>query len=175
MPGNSLLYQNISETMESIHSWRSLMMQALQTPKRFRGFRLTATGWQKLEARIHWLEGQTQIRQNARTIAEQVQLSTPEGIHPMTVRKILQCQQGVDKRSIEQVFEALNLALVEGDYAHASLSQTQPVSDYLTVQALPQRSEPKDEKFQKTVMFNHESQMLAILEIEGGYCIIVSK
>jgi hypothetical protein len=152
------------------------MMQALQTPKRFRGFRLTATGWQKLEARIHWLEGQTQIRQNARTIAEQVQLSTPEGIHPMTVRKILQCRQGVDKRSIEQVFEALNLTLVEGDYAHASLPTNKPVSDYLTeVQALPQSHESNDEKFQKTVMFNHESQMLAILEIEGGYCIIVSK
>jgi hypothetical protein len=39
----------------------------------------------------------------------------------MTVRKILRGQQGVDKRSIHQVFSALQLLLEIGDYAHASL------------------------------------------------------
>jgi hypothetical protein len=158
------------------------MMQALQAPKRYRGFLLTARGWQKLQEQIQRLEGQTQVRQNARTIAERVQLSAPEGIHPMTVRKILQCQQGVDRRSIEQVFEALSLALEEGDCAHANLLQTQPIPDFLTVvqtsspdRESMDRESAETDRFSKTVMFNHASQMVAILEVQGGYCIFVSK
>jgi hypothetical protein len=61
------------------------------------------------------------IHQGARAIAERVQLIEPDGIHPMTVRKILRCQQGVDKRSIQSVFAALQLLLEVGDYAHANL------------------------------------------------------
>jgi hypothetical protein len=173
------------------------MMQTLQAPKRYRGFLLTARGWQKLQEQIQRLEGQTQVRQNARTIAERVQLSAPEGIHPMTVRKILQCQQGVDRRSIEQVFEALNLTLEEGDCAHANLLQTKSIPDFLTVvqtsapdlESMDRESVDREsvdresvdresaeiDQFPKTVMFNHASQMVAILEVQGGYCIFVSK
>lgn len=98
------------------------MVQALSPPKRYRGFVLTSIGLQKLQGGIQRLQTQTRVRQNPKTIAEQVQLIKANGIHPTTVRKMLRCQQGVDKRSIADVFEALQLTLSPGDYAHTSLS-----------------------------------------------------
>ena len=105
------------------------MKQALQNPQRYRGFVLTAAGLQKLQEQIHKLETSTQLRQNPRTIAERVQLTDIDGIHPMTVRKMLSGQSGVDRRSLDRVFRALQLQLEEGDYAHASLSQDQSQKD----------------------------------------------
>jgi hypothetical protein len=99
------------------------MAQALHSPQRYRGFILTAVGLQKLHGRVKQLEAQTRVRQSPRTIAERVQLSEPDGIHPITVRKILDGQNGVDKRSIQLVFQVLQLRLEEGDCAHAGLCQ----------------------------------------------------
>lgn len=98
------------------------MVQALSPPKRYRGFVLTEIGLQKLQSGMQRLQAQTRVRQSPKTIAERVQLIKDNGIHPATVRKILRCQQGVDKRSIADVFEALQLTLEVGDYAHTSLS-----------------------------------------------------
>lgn len=98
------------------------MTQASQNPpQRYRGFILTSAGLRKLQEQIQCLETQTRVRQNPRTIAERVQLVDPDGIHPITVRKILSHQQGVDKRSIKRVFRALQLQLEQADYAHAGL------------------------------------------------------
>jgi hypothetical protein len=97
------------------------MLQALADAKRYRGYVLTPIGRQKIQESIHQLEMKTGIHQGARAIAERVQLIEPDGIHPMTVRKILHGQQGVDKRSIHYVFAALQLSLEVGDYAHANL------------------------------------------------------
>jgi hypothetical protein len=97
------------------------MVHASPDPKRYRGFVLTSIGRQKIQEHIQWLEWKTGIHQGARAIAERVQLIEPDGIHPMTVRKILRGQQGVDKRSIQHVFAALQLSLEVGDYAHANL------------------------------------------------------
>ncbi|MBW4468306.1 MAG: NACHT domain-containing protein [Pegethrix bostrychoides GSE-TBD4-15B] len=90
-------------------------------PQRYRGFVLTTAGLQKLQQRIQQLEAQTRLRQSARTIAERVQLNAPNGIHPITVRKILSGAHGVDKRSIQLVFQVLQLQLQVEDYAHAGL------------------------------------------------------
>lgn len=99
------------------------MAQTLQNPQRYRGFVLTATGLQKLHERVKQIEIQTRLRQNPRTIAERIQLSDPDGIHPITIRKILGGESGVDKRSLQLVFQVLQLPLEEGDCAHAGLSQ----------------------------------------------------
>ncbi|PSB15691.1 NACHT domain-containing protein [Phormidesmis priestleyi ULC007] len=107
------------------------MVQALRNSKRYRGFVLTSIGLQKLQKSIQQLEAQTRVRQSPRAIAERVQLAEPDGIHPMTVRKLLRCQQGVDKRSICQVFAALQLLLEVGDYAHASLSGARAIVEVL--------------------------------------------
>lgn len=100
------------------------MAQTLQSPQRYRGFVLTAAGLQKLQARIKQVETQTRLRQSARTIAERVQLNDPNGIHPITVRKILSGQNGVDKRSIQLVFQVLQLQFEIEDCAHAGLCQS---------------------------------------------------
>jgi hypothetical protein len=100
------------------------MEQALQDPQRYRGFVLTPIGLQKLQAGIQALERKTGVRQGARAIAERVQLLEPGGIHPITVRKLLRGQQGVDKRSIHHVFAALHLVLNTQDYAHSSLCRS---------------------------------------------------
>ena len=107
------------------------MVQALRNSKRYRGFVLTPIGLQKLQGGIQQLEAQTRVRQSPRAIAERVQLAEPDGIHPMTVRKLLRGQQGVDKRSICQVFAALQLLLEVGDCAHASLLDASTIVEVL--------------------------------------------
>jgi NACHT domain len=97
------------------------MVQSFPDSKRHRGFVLTLLGLQKLQARIQVLEIKTGVHQGARAIADRVQLIEPDGIHPVTVRKLLRGEQGVDKRSLNQVFEALHLSLEAEDYAHVSL------------------------------------------------------
>lgn len=99
------------------------MAQAIHHPRRYRGFVLTAAGLQKLRERIQQLESQTRLRQSSRTIAERVQLDDSNGIHPITVRKILGGVEGVDKRSIQLVFQVLQLQLEVGDCAHPGLCQ----------------------------------------------------
>ncbi|AFY57183.1 NB-ARC domain-containing protein [Rivularia sp. PCC 7116] len=97
------------------------MVQVNSSSKRYRGFVLTDEGLQKLNNCIQQLEAKTRMRCSASAIARKVQLVESDGIHPITVRKILQCQTGVDFRSINHVFHALQLPLNEGDYAHADL------------------------------------------------------
>lgn len=100
------------------------MAQTHSETKRYRGFVLTNEGLQKLNSCIQKLETQTRMRYGASAIARKVQLVESDGIHPITVRKILQCQTGVDYRSIDHVFQALQLSLSEGDYAHADLCKS---------------------------------------------------
>lgn len=111
----------------SLYHLQQTSMVQVQQPIRYRGFVLTPTGLQKLQSGIQRLETHTKVRQSARTIAERVQLIEADGIHPITVRKLLRCQQGVDKRSIDHVFAALQLVLETGDYAHTSLSGTETI------------------------------------------------
>ncbi|MDJ0707186.1 MAG: hypothetical protein QNJ46_28255, partial [Leptolyngbyaceae cyanobacterium MO_188.B28] len=97
------------------------MTDAREKTQRYRGFVLTAQGKQKLQTQIQTLEQQTRMRQTPKTIAEQVQLQHPEGIHPMTVRKVLKGVGGVDKSSIQRIFQTLKLELEQADYVHAKL------------------------------------------------------
>ena len=94
--------------------------------RRYRGFVLTSLGLQKLQQQIQRLEIQTKIRQSPRSIAERVQLTDPDGIHPITVRKILSGHEGVDKRSIDRVFRVMQIQLEAQDYAHAELCRSNP-------------------------------------------------
>ena len=105
------------------------MTDAREKTQRYRGFVLTAQGKQKLQAQIQALEQQTRMRQTPKTIAEQVQLKHPEGIHPMTVRKVLKGVGGVDKSSIKRIFQTLKLELEQEDCVHAKLCQQSGLSE----------------------------------------------
>lgn len=134
------------------------MAKTLHSPQRYRGFVLTDAGLQKLEEQIKQLEAQTRLRQSPRTIAERVQLSEPEGIHPITVRKILNGKNGVDKRSIQLIFRVLQIQLEEGDYAHAGLyhqaAEVQPLKAS-TKAALKVVSPAKHEGWSEAVNESH--------------------
>lgn len=94
-----------------------------QKAQRYRGFVLTPSGLQKLQAGISQLESQTKIRCSPQKLSQQAQLIHPDGIYPGTVRKILRCCEGVDYNSIALIFKVLKLSLEEGDYAHVRKCQ----------------------------------------------------
>ncbi|HEY9783612.1 MAG TPA: NB-ARC domain-containing protein [Leptolyngbyaceae cyanobacterium] len=94
-----------------------------QKTQRYRGFILTPSGLQKLQAGISQLESQTKIRCSPRQLSQQAQLIHPNGIYAGTVRKILRCTEGVDRSSIALIFKVLKLSLEEGDYAHVRKCQ----------------------------------------------------
>ncbi|NJN00992.1 MAG: NACHT domain-containing protein [Leptolyngbyaceae cyanobacterium SL_1_1] len=154
------------------------MAQALHSPQRYRGFVLTAVGLQKLHQQIRQLEAKTQLRQSPRTIAERVQLSEPDGIHPITVRKILNGASGVDKRSIQIVFQVLQLQLKEGDYAHAGLYQqstaSQPVTEAAVVIAPPVVATPAvkhqdySEALERANLYGREHELTDLVKIIGS-------
>lgn len=88
-----------------------------QKSQRYRGFTLTPTGWRRIQNRIRELESNTQLKYSPQRIAEASQTVLPQGLHADTVRRILRCQEGVDKRTLERFFRALNLELNKSDYS----------------------------------------------------------
>jgi WD40 repeat protein len=90
----------------------------LQKQKRNRGLLLTFEGWQKLEnAKLEW-----EFQENNGSKFTLEELSERVGITPVTFRKVLNRETGVDKQTLVRLFMAFNLELNKSDY-------TQPGSD----------------------------------------------
>jgi len=90
----------------------------LQKQKRNRGLILTLEGWQKLEnAKLEW-----EFQENNGSKFTLEELSERVGITPVTFRKVLNRETGVDKQTLVRLFMAFNLELNKSDY-------TQPGSD----------------------------------------------
>lgn len=152
------------------------MAQTLSSPQRYRGFVLTATGLQKLRQRIKQLETQTRLRQSPRSIAERVQLSEPDGIHSITVRKILDGKNGVDKRSLQLVFQVLQLQLEEGDCAHAGLCQLPAAILEATVEATvaaPPRHQDWSEALNGSSFYGRASELTQLKQAVSEHCRLV--
>ncbi|BAZ47631.1 WD-40 repeat-containing protein [Nostoc sp. NIES-4103] len=80
--------------------------------KRNRGLILTREGWQKLEnAKLEW-----EFRNNNGSRITLEELSEQAGITPVTFRKVLTRETGVDKRTLVRLFMMFNLALEQSDY-----------------------------------------------------------
>ena len=89
-----------------------------QNQKRNRGLILTREGWQKLEnAKLEW-----EFQENNGTRCTLEELSEQAGITPVTFRKVLTREIGVDKQTLVRLFMAFNLELDKSDY-------TKPESD----------------------------------------------
>jgi len=82
-------------------------------PKRKRGVVLTPTGRQKLQEAINAWEEQDNFGEKL-TIEE---LSDRTQLDAGTVAKVLDCEEGVDRRTLERFFQALGLVLSEKDYS----------------------------------------------------------
>ncbi|NEP08826.1 MAG: NACHT domain-containing protein [Symploca sp. SIO2C1] len=98
--------------------------------KRLRSYILTPVGAKKLRNSISVLEEQTGFKYNPSKIAEQAQLIGPQGLHPTTIRKILQNKGGVDKSSLQLLFRVLQLELEEEDYTQPGLAELVAVKTY---------------------------------------------
>ncbi|MEH1815256.1 MAG: NB-ARC domain-containing protein [Nostoc sp.] len=84
----------------------------LEKPKRNRGLILTREGWQKLQnAKLEW-----EFRKNNGSKSTLEELSEQAGITPVTFRKILTRETGVDKRTLVRLFMMFNLELDKSDY-----------------------------------------------------------
>jgi WD40 repeat protein/GTPase SAR1 family protein len=89
-----------------------------QNQKRNRGLILTCEGWQKLEnAKLEW-----EFQENNGTRCTLEELSEQARITPVTFRKVLTRETGVDKQTLVRLFMAFNLELDQNDY-------TKPESD----------------------------------------------
>ncbi|MEH2038654.1 NB-ARC domain-containing protein [Nostoc sp.] len=83
-----------------------------EKPKRNRGLILTREGWQKLQnAKLEW-----EFRKNNGSKSTLEELSEQAGITPVTFRKILTRETGVDKRTLVRLFMMFNLELDKSDY-----------------------------------------------------------
>ncbi|MDM9584009.1 NB-ARC domain-containing protein [Nostoc sp. GT001] len=83
-----------------------------EKPKRNRGLILTREGWQKLQnAKLEW-----EFRKNNGSKSTLEELSEQAGITPVTFRKILTRETGVDKRTLVRLFMTFNLELDKSDY-----------------------------------------------------------
>lgn len=81
--------------------------------KRNRGIILTREGWQKLQnARL-----ESEIQENFGSKYTLEELSECAEITPVTLRKVLTREEGVDKRTLVRLFMAFNLELNESDYS----------------------------------------------------------
>ncbi|MCC5609901.1 hypothetical protein LC612_24780 [Nostoc sp. CHAB 5834] len=80
--------------------------------KRNRGLILTREGWQKLQnAKLEW-----EFRENNGSKSTLEELSEQAGITPVTFRKVVTRETGVDKRTLVRLFMMFNLELDKSDY-----------------------------------------------------------
>ncbi len=88
----------------------------LKSPKRNRGFVLSLIGWEKLQARMAQLGKERGRKFTQQALIQQIQLTDAQGLHPITLRKVLGREIGVDRRSLHLVFQAMSLDLENRDY-----------------------------------------------------------
>ena len=83
-----------------------------QVIRRKRGVLLTALGLERLRVAITDLEAQ----QNNGIPFSAEELSSITGGSPSTIRRLRAAKSGIDQRSLQQIFNALNLELAEDDF-----------------------------------------------------------
>lgn len=86
------------------------------SPKRNRGFTLSLVGWEKFQTQMDQIEKKRGAKFTQQALIKQIQLIDAQGLHPITLRKILGRQIGVDERSLRLVFRAIDLELETVDY-----------------------------------------------------------
>lgn len=89
------------------------------TPRRRRGIVLSLQGEQRLREAISLLESEENFGQRF-TLEE---LSARTGLDSGTVAKVLYCEQGVDRSTLDRCFRAFDLKLTESDYCKPEARQ----------------------------------------------------
>jgi hypothetical protein len=94
----------------------------MRTLKRHRGYILSEAGRHKLQVQLSQLESQKGHRFTLQVLARQTQLVDSQGLHPTTIKKIVEQQTGVDERSLNIFFQSMRLELEPQDY-HPTVQQ----------------------------------------------------
>ncbi|MBE9157023.1 AAA-like domain-containing protein [Nodosilinea sp. LEGE 06152] len=100
-----------------------------QIVRRKRGVVLSAPGLERLRSAIANLEAQ---QNNANPYSAE-ELSSLTGVSPSTIRRLRAAKSGIDQRSLQQIFNALNLELQESDFQWVDRTDAE-----LAVEALAQ-------------------------------------
>jgi WD40 repeat protein len=101
----------------------------MKKKKRSRGVILTSEGLQKLQEARFKLEQTDNFGQ--RYTFEKLSAHTALDIH--TIKRVLDCQQGVDKRTLERFFIALELELTESCYSKPNFNKRQSWGEAISV------------------------------------------
>jgi DNA-binding MarR family transcriptional regulator len=91
-----------------------------QKPRRKRGVILTPLGKQKLLGAIQEFEHEHNFGEKY-TIEE---LSGKTGLDPGTVAKVLDAEEGADRRTLDRFFRSFNLELTDADHRRPPFAQT---------------------------------------------------
>lgn len=113
---------------------------SFNSAKRNRGFILSQVGWEKFQARMNQVEKDKGCKLSQQAVIKQIQLIDAQGLHPITLRKILGRQVGVDERSLRLVFQAIGLELEASDYKLAAFREDEPESALMSSVAEPTAS-----------------------------------
>lgn len=89
------------------------------SPQRRRGVALTTQGERKLRGAIATVEQEENFGQKL-TLEE---LSDRTGLDPGTVAKVLDREQGADRRTLDRFFQSFNLTLADNDYCKPGARQ----------------------------------------------------
>ncbi|MBD3884523.1 SUMF1/EgtB/PvdO family nonheme iron enzyme [Phormidium tenue FACHB-886] len=118
------------------------------TQRRNRGIVLSFQGEQKLRETISLLESEEKFGQKF-TLEE---LSDRTGLDPGTVAKVLGCEQGVDRRTLDRCFRTFELKLTESDYCKLEARQARPETPRNPeVQAPDVEVRPKSEELDRII------------------------
>ncbi|PSN15609.1 hypothetical protein C7293_06410 [filamentous cyanobacterium CCT1] len=98
-----------------------------QIVKRKRGVVLSGPGQERLRGAIADLEAQ----QNSATPYSAEELSRITGVSPSTIRRLRAAKSGIDQRSLQQIFNALNLELSEGDFQWVDRTEAEIAAEEL--------------------------------------------
>lgn len=98
-----------------------------QIVRRKRGVVLSAPGLERLRGAIAQLEAQ----QNNGTPYSAEELSSLTGVSPSTIRRLRAAKSGIDQRSLQQIFSALNLDLQESDFQWVDRSDAEIAAEEL--------------------------------------------
>jgi transcriptional regulator with XRE-family HTH domain len=98
-----------------------------QISRRKRGVVLSAPGLERLRGEIATLEAQ---QNNANPYSAE-ELSTITGVSPSTIRRLRAAKSGIDQRSLQQIFSALNLELQESDFQWVDRTDAESAAEEL--------------------------------------------
>ncbi|MDJ0618536.1 MAG: NB-ARC domain-containing protein [Calothrix sp. MO_192.B10] len=137
------------------------MQKSLNYQKRNRGVSLTHEGLQKLQA----ARRQSEFDNNFGKRYSLEDISQMTSLDILTIRKVLNCSKGVDKRTLEYLFAAFKIHLEESDYSNSNSTVRQDWGEAVSVSDFYGRNE--DISILEEWLLKDNCKLVAILGMGG--------